>query len=124
MARVLIVEDDVWMADCYRRWLAAAGHEVRRVTSAQTALDALDDAPADIILLDLLLPHANGTQVLHMLQSYADLAHIPVILCSSSLPPQLPSLAAYGVRATLDKTQLTPETLRKTVGEVLAHATI
>ncbi|HSW81100.1 MAG TPA: response regulator [Candidatus Saccharimonas sp.] len=124
MAHVLIIEDDTWMADCYRRWLTADGHTVRCVGDAQSALDALDDAPADVVLLDLLLPHANGTQVLHTLQSYADLARMPVILCSSSLPPQLPPLRAYGVRAVLDKTQLTPNLLRQTVAEVLAHATI
>jgi len=124
MPHILIIEDDAWMADCYRHWLEANGHTVNHVTNAQSALDVLDDAPADLILLDLLLPHANGAQMLHTLQSYADLASIPVVLCSSSLPPHLPPLAAYGVRAVLDKTQLTPTVLRQTVGEILTNATV
>lgn len=123
MASVIIVEDDPWMADCYTTWLTATGHAVRHARDSQGALDLLEDLPPQVILLDLFLPHANATQLLHTLQSYADWAHIPVILCSSALPENLPSLEAYGVCKIANKASLTPKLLNQWVGE-LAHATI
>lgn len=122
MARILLVEDDQWMADCYRDWLP--GHTTVHAHDAQEALDAADDTTPDVIVLDLLLPHANGTQLLHTLQSHADWSRIPVILCSSSLPAELPDLQAYGVRAALDKATITPKLLRHTIIEAMHHAAV
>jgi DNA-binding response OmpR family regulator len=124
MANVLLVEDDPWIADCYTQWLAAGGHAVRVSRDCQAALDAVDESQPDVIILDLLLPHANGVQLLHALQSHGDLAGIPVILCSSSLPDGLPDLTAYGVRRAVTKASLTPGGLRAEVREVLANAAI
>jgi CheY-like chemotaxis protein len=110
------------MADCYRTWLR--GHTTAHAHDAQEALDAVDNKMPQVIVLDLLLPHANGTQLLHTLQSHADLAGIPVILCSSSLPAAMPDVRAYGVRAVLDKAGITPTILRQTVTEALRHAAV
>jgi CheY-like chemotaxis protein len=124
MSRILLVEDDPWIADCYNVWLGQDGHAVQHSRDAQEALDMIDDEPPDLIVLDLFLPFANGIQLLHTLRSHADLATIPVVLCSSSLPDQMPDMAAYGVRQVLDKAQLEPKRLRQAVKQVLAHATL
>lgn len=124
MARILLVEDDAWMADCYALWLQAGGHAVTRAGDAQAALDALDEQGAEAIVLDVLLPHANGIQLLHTLQSHADWARIPVVLCSGSLPVSLPPLGAYGVRQVVDKARVSPASLRLAVTEALAHAAV
>lgn len=123
MAWVGIVDDDQWMADCYSQWLAAAGHKVWHTRDAQTALDELEKQLPDVLLLDLLLPHANAAQFLHTLKSYADWGSIPVILCSSSLPQNLPALDAYGVRKVAEKSSLTPKKLNHWIAEVL-HETV
>lgn len=120
MARILLVEDDTWLADCYRTWLTAAGHDVQLVTDAQNALDAIDDNRPDVIMLDLFLPHANGVQVLHTLQSYGDLANIPVLLCSSSFPNNMPDVSGYGVRRMLTKAVLNPSCLQAEIKAMLA----
>ncbi len=119
MASVLLVEDDRWQADCYQLWLRQQDHTVRHVVSAQAALDALDDEVADVIVLDMLLPHASGVQLLHQLRSYREWAHVPVVLCSSAALSDVDS-AAYGVSAVLDKTTLTPDAFRKAVARATA----
>lgn len=124
MARILLVEDDSWMADCYRLWLSADDHAVSHAADAQAALDHIDDSRPDLIVLDLFLPTANGVQLLQTLQSHSDLADIPIILASSALPEAMPDLSAYGVRAVLDKTTLKPSQLRQAAHEALIHAPV
>jgi len=118
-ATILIVEDDLLLAECYERWLQAGGYRTIIATNAQTALDVLDEQLPSVILLDMLLHGANGMQLLNTIQSHADLAKIPVVVCSNALPKHLPELAPYGVRIVLDKTVLTREKLVAAVREAL-----
>src|SRR5882724_7106942 len=111
MATILIVEDDLLLADCYMQWLSTTRHKTQHVTDAQSAIDAIDDASPDVILLDMLLPGASGVQVLHTLRSHADLSHIPILLCSSAVPSDTKNLTEYGVRAVLNKSSLTRRSL-------------
>lgn len=107
MKKVLLVEDDRWLADCYRRWLEAAGYRVRHATDAQQALDFLDETRPHVIVLDMLLGAANGVQLLHHLNSYPDTMDVPVVLCSGVSGPELQGLGGYGVRTVLDKATVT-----------------
>ena len=118
MARILLVEDDRWQADCYQLWLSRAHHEVRCADTAQAALDMLDTWLPQVIILDILLPHANGVQLLHQLRSYGDTQALPVIMCSSVQLPQNIDTGAYGIVAVLDKTALNPAVMR----EAVSHA--
>lgn len=119
MATITLVEDDLLLAKSIMLWLRHGGHAVHHAPSAQAALDVLDDAPSDIIVLDMLLPGANGMQFLHVLQSHADLARIPVVVCSNAQGLAGYSLGNYGVRAMLDKSTLTRRSLLAAVQEVL-----
>lgn len=118
MKRILIVEDEPWMGECYKIWLKRAGYQVLWVRSAQQALDELAEEVPHLILLDIFLGEANGVQLLHQLATYTP--RVPVIVFSTSLPADV-DWRGYGVAATLDKTTLTPISLRQTVREVL-HA--
>jgi DNA-binding NarL/FixJ family response regulator len=68
MARkVLIVEDDASVCQALTDILVFIGFEVRAVRTAREALTALDDR--DIAVIDLNLPDAVGTVVLHKIRS-------------------------------------------------------
>lgn len=101
---ILLIEDDQWLGECYVDWLAKAGFAPHWVRSAQEALDVLAGTSFSAIVLDLFLPQANGVQLLGMLASYEPM---PIIVCSGALPPKSVDWRAYGVVATLDKTNLT-----------------
>lgn len=119
MATILLVEDDTLTAKCYQTWLGAAQHKTQHVPDVVTAVEAMDAAAPDVILLDMLLPGASGVQLLHVLQSYADLNHVPVIICSNALPKDTANLQAYGVRSVLNKATLTRAQLVNAVAAVL-----
>jgi PAS domain S-box-containing protein len=61
--RVLVVDDNADAADSLAMLLEMDGHEVRTVYSAQAALDAIGEFDADLILLDIGLPHMSGYEV-------------------------------------------------------------
>lgn len=117
---ILIVEDDDWFAEQQMRTLSAAGYAVTRAANGIEAIEAIDTRIPDIVILDIFLPGPNGLTLLHELQSYADLAAVPVIVCSTSvsdIPPD--SLRAYGVRSVIDKTRMQPDELRVAVNREL-----
>jgi CheY-like chemotaxis protein len=123
MATILIIEDDVLLAECFMRWLQSASYKIQHAFDGYTAIDVMDTTIPDVILLDILLPGANGIQFLHTLRSHRDLAHVPVILCSSALPPDSPGLA-YGVVGMLNKSELTRPALQRAVREALHAAAV
>lgn len=117
---VLIVEDDVWLAEQLGRTLGGAGIRTEQAPHALAAIDMIDTDPPSVIVLDVLLTGANAFTLLHELRSHTDLAGIPVILCTNSAD-QLANedLAAYGIRQVLDKAMMTPDDLVAAVKKVL-----
>ena len=57
---ILVVDDTVENLRLLSSLLTDNGYEVRPVTSARQALQALDRAPPDLILLDVNMPEMNG----------------------------------------------------------------
>jgi CheY-like chemotaxis protein len=124
MARVLLVEDEPWLGELYMQLLSGAGHTVRWCQDGYDAIAAVDTKLPQVIVLDLLLPWANGLQLLHELASYVDLATIPVLICSNAVSMRLEEaevLQAYGVVGVLNKATLQPRQLITAVQEAL-HA--
>jgi DNA-binding response OmpR family regulator len=62
-AKILIVEDDPTIGRFVELELAHAGHEVTRCTDGECALDVVDELAPDLILLDIMLPGADGVEV-------------------------------------------------------------
>jgi DNA-binding response OmpR family regulator len=59
-AAILIIEDDDVTATELQNGLLEAGYIVRRAGSADEAMGALSSSPADLILMDLMLPDTDG----------------------------------------------------------------
>lgn len=117
---VLIVEDDEWLAEQHVRTLAGVGIRSEFVPHALAAIDAIDSVVPDCIVLDVLLAGPNAFTLLHELQSHADLAGIPVILCTNNADSIAEEdVAVYGVRRVLDKTTMRPGDLIAAIRKVL-----
>lgn len=121
MSKVLIIEDDRWVAENYHRILSGTGFSCYAVHNAARAVEVLDDFQPDVILLDFLLPEANAVQLLHELQSYDDTHQVPVILCTNltETRQEASALEKYGVRMVLDKASVTPKQLIAAVTDVI-----
>ena len=67
--RILIVEDEVKVADVISRGLRREGFLTDTAQDGLLALEMAANFEYDLVLLDLLLPHLNGMEVLRQLRS-------------------------------------------------------
>jgi len=118
--RVVVVEDDTWLAEHYLRVLRRAGYETYHAAHALGAIDAIDDVKPQAVLLDVLLTGTTALALLHELRSHADLADIPVVL-ATNLADQisLEDVESYGVKRILDKATMHPDDIVAAVRTVI-----
>jgi len=76
---VLIVEDDPASAKLVAVLLAGEGFHTRITRSAEEALEAIDAALPDVIVLDLVLPLMSGLLLTKLLKARDTTRHIPII---------------------------------------------
>jgi DNA-binding response OmpR family regulator len=67
--RILIVEDEVKVADVIARGLRAEGFAVDTAKDGLAGLEMTTAFEYDLIVLDLLLPHLSGTEVLRQIRT-------------------------------------------------------
>jgi CheY-like chemotaxis protein len=63
MPRILVVEDEGPNVEILRRLLSRNGYEVVVAGSRDDALEAMADQPADLVLMDIGIPNADGEPV-------------------------------------------------------------
>ena len=91
---VLIVEDDIPLRQMYRLALSLAGFEVREAGDGFDALNAIDDHPPDLVILDLALPRVNGHEVRAELAARAHTRQIQVLIVTGATGPEIYQLDA------------------------------
>ncbi len=117
---VYIIEDDPWQADQYKLVLQASDYRVHVYDNGLAAIEAIDRAQPDVIVLDMLLPGTTGLTLMHELQSYSDTGDVPVILCTNLADEvKLEDVVPYGVQRILDKATMQPYDLVTAVRGVL-----
>ncbi len=79
-ARVLVVEDEVSIADTLKFALSDDGHEVAWVRLGQDALLALQGDGFDLVILDIGLPDQNGFEVCRQIRRTSE---VPIIFLSA-----------------------------------------
>ena len=78
---LLLVEDDDAIADALRLHLEQAGYRLHREADGRLAMGAIDRQRWDLVLLDLMLPGADGWEVCrHLRARHPD---VPVIMLSA-----------------------------------------
>lgn len=60
MVRLLLVEDDLELAELVRSRLQREGFEVSHVADGQLAVEQIQSNPPDLVLLDVMLPSLDG----------------------------------------------------------------
>ncbi len=80
MPRVLLIEDDQAVRDGLRMALSRHGHTVDAAETGELGLERLRTAPADVVVLDLMLPGMDGFEVCRRIRASGDL---PIIMLTA-----------------------------------------
>lgn len=80
-AHILVVDDDPRITDLLRRIFAYEGYSVAVAASGEEALKRTLERPADLIVLDLMLPGLDGLEVVRRLRLAED--QVPVLMLTA-----------------------------------------
>lgn len=116
---VLLVEDDVTIAEVITGLLEAQGHQVRHAQHGLAALSEWQSQTFDAVLLDLDLPGVDGFRLARMIREHDRGAHLPIIaITARSGGDEQARAAAAGMDGFLRK-PLTGEQLAAELARVL-----
>jgi len=77
---ILIVDDDLSVADTFARMLKTEGFNVATAVNAEAGLELADHVRPNAIILDMRMPITNGLQFLRALRAKPHLVEIPVAI--------------------------------------------
>ena len=80
MSKILIIEDEVSIAELEKDYLELSGFEVDMEHSGDTGLDRALNTEYDLIILDLMLPGIDGFEICRRIREYKN---IPVLMVSA-----------------------------------------
>jgi two-component system cell cycle sensor histidine kinase/response regulator CckA len=96
--RILLVEDDAYLAEAEKKMLEELGYKVTALTSSVEALEIFQKLPDrfDIIIADYAMPKMTGLQMIRKIRSISP--DIPVIICTGySKVVQQQKIASLGI---------------------------
>lgn len=109
MASIIVVEDEALLARQVARALNAAGHLVRIAGSVTVAIDLLDQAIPDLLLLDLRLPDGSGLDLLPKIRQVDESIQVILMTAYGSVSDAVEAMrkgAADYIQKPLDMDEL------------------
>jgi two-component system, OmpR family, response regulator len=80
MAEILVVDDDGHIREVVRFALTQAGHHVREAADGRAALRAVGERAPDLVVLDIVMPEADGLAICREIRKRS---RLPIIFLSS-----------------------------------------
>jgi len=123
MSKILLVDDDAFTIEAYRKKLLAQGFDVDIAGDGLAAVKSLNTERPDLLVLDLMMPKFNGFEVLKYVRSQEGLKDLRVVVLSNFYTTE--GTQKDGVSAadvSLLKSNCTPGMLIETINHVLGGA--
>ena len=70
-AKILLVEDDLFLRDIYSETLLGEGYDVTTAVDGEEALTKMKQGGWDLVLLDVVMPKMSGIQVMKEVRDFA-----------------------------------------------------
>lgn len=108
--RILIVEDDPVFVHLYRNLIGELGHAhvIDECSNGYNAIARMSQNLPSLILLDLKMPHLDGSVFLSVIKSKPELSALPIIVISAAVDvireehPDLPQVSWFKKPIRLD----------------------
>lgn len=122
MAKLLLVDDDADVRYALGKYLRRAGHEVVEAGDGKAALSLLKDHAFDTIVTDIIMPEADGIELVMAIRKRNPDLPIIAISGGSRLGSfnYLPMVAGLGAKVVLPK-PIDPDVLLAAVDKVTGH---
>lgn len=118
--KVLIVDDDSGLVEIFKAALERAQYQVLVALNGKRGLEIAKQELPDLILLDIVMPDINGTEVLKLLKSDKQTEHLKVaIITNFGQEETIQQTLASGAIEVLLKYNLGTEDLVSKVGAIL-----
>jgi DNA-binding response OmpR family regulator len=115
---ILLIEDDLSLAETTTAYLENYGFSVIHEEDGQLGFQRAKDARPDLILLDLMLPTLDGWEVCRRLREEAALRHIPILMLTARTDEMD---RVVGLEMGADDYLTKPYSLRELVARVRAN---
>lgn len=83
LQRIVVIEDEKDIVDLLSYTLRKEGYDVRSAACGKDGLDVIRRGPADLALIDIMLPDLDGLEVCKRLRADHDLRNLPVIFLTA-----------------------------------------
>jgi two-component system phosphate regulon response regulator PhoB len=81
--KILIVEDEIDVAELLGHHLRGEGFSVEVANNGRAAFTVIKNQPPALIVLDLMLPEISGLELCRMIKSNPVTSHVPVVMLSA-----------------------------------------
>ena len=120
-AKIAIVEDDVAIVQMYRMKFEDEGYQVATAGDGKAGLDLVKQFQPDILLLDLMMPEMDGTEMLEKLRQQPWGKHLKVIILTNIGQSEAShKIRNMGVTDFIVKADMTPHQVADLVKQHLA----
>lgn len=101
---VLYVEDERPLHGLIEFWLTEAGFRVELALDGAEALAMIRADPPDLVITDAMMPNLSGDELVEVMKSDPDLAHIPIVMATAAASPfRVRRMLERGCTAVLGK---------------------
>lgn len=83
MSKILLVDDDVDLAELVKTKLSAEGHQIFTITTGEGAFEYAKQVKPDICLLDIMLPSVTGYQICRKIRKDPELYRTAVLMLTA-----------------------------------------
>jgi two-component system alkaline phosphatase synthesis response regulator PhoP len=123
-ATIMIIEDDEELNEILQYNLNRAGYKTAQVWDGRVAMTELQSNPPDLVLLDVMLPGADGWEVCKFMSSDPKLKSIPIIVFTAkSAREDFDQARQFNLAGFFTKPYATADVLRHVQKVLLKHGT-
>jgi CheY-like chemotaxis protein len=101
---VLYVEDEISLHALIEFWLTDAGYQVFFAVDGEEGLEMVRRLRPDLVITDAMMPKVTGDELVEIMKSDPELAHIPIVMATAAASPfRIKKMIERGCSAVLSK---------------------
>jgi len=120
MKKILLVEDDPFLVDIYSTKLKESGFSVETAVDGDEGLKKLKEEVPDLLVLDIVLPHSDGWEILRRIRKEEKLKKLKIVILSNlSQKNEIKKGLSFGAVKYLIKAHYTPSEVVNEIKKII-----